>query len=81
MTQSTVTDKFQTTIPLAVRRALKLAPRQKVSYEIRTDGSAVIRPIPTLDEIFGSIKIRRPAGTVREEKQAAREAWARDGNK
>jgi len=44
MTQSTITDKFQTTIPLAVRVALKLKPRQKVSYEVRPDGSAVLRP-------------------------------------
>ena len=32
MTQSTITDKFQTTIPLAVRLALKLKPRQRVNY-------------------------------------------------
>jgi bifunctional DNA-binding transcriptional regulator/antitoxin component of YhaV-PrlF toxin-antitoxin module len=81
MPQSTVTEKFQTTIPLAVRRALKLSPRQKVTYEIRSDGSAVIRPLPTLDDLFGSVKLRRPVGTIREEKQAAQAAWAREGNK
>jgi bifunctional DNA-binding transcriptional regulator/antitoxin component of YhaV-PrlF toxin-antitoxin module len=76
MVQSTITDKFQTTIPLEVRQALKLAPRQKVSYELRPDGSAVIRPVPGLDELFGSLKPGRPVGTTREEKQAAREAMA-----
>ncbi|MDB6040462.1 MAG: hypothetical protein JWM99_4303, partial [Verrucomicrobiales bacterium] len=44
MAQSTITDKFQTTIPLEVREALKLSPRQRVSYEVRSDGSAVMRP-------------------------------------
>jgi bifunctional DNA-binding transcriptional regulator/antitoxin component of YhaV-PrlF toxin-antitoxin module len=77
VTQSTITDKFQTTIPLDVRQALKLKPRQKVSYEVRPDGSAVLRPVPTLNDLFGSIKIRRPVASTREEKQAARAAIAR----
>ena len=81
MTQSTLTDKFQTTIPLKVRRALKLSPRQKIAYEVRPDGTAVMRPVPSLDELFGSVKVQRPIGTPREEKQAARAAIARQGNK
>jgi len=78
MTQSTITDKFQTTIPLEVRQALKLAPRQRVSYELRPDGSAVIRPMPGLDELFGSLALNRPVASNRLEKQAAREAMARE---
>ena len=78
MTQSTITEKFQTTIPLEVRQALKLAPRQRVSYELRPDGSAVIRPVPGLDELFGSLTLNRPVASSREEKRAAREAIARE---
>src|SRR5437016_4097412 len=78
MAHSTVTDKFQTTIPLAVRRALHLKPRQKLSYEIQQDGSAVIRPEPQLDELFGSLKLKRPSGSTRQEKEAARDAMARE---
>jgi bifunctional DNA-binding transcriptional regulator/antitoxin component of YhaV-PrlF toxin-antitoxin module len=78
MTQSTITDKFQTTIPLEVRLALKLAPRQRVSYEVRPDGSAVIRPVASLDELFGSLTLNRPTASPAEEKQAAREAIARE---
>jgi bifunctional DNA-binding transcriptional regulator/antitoxin component of YhaV-PrlF toxin-antitoxin module len=77
MTQSTITDKFQTTIPLEVRRALKLSPRQKVSYQVQTDGSVIVRPVPGLDDLFGSVKLNRPIGSIREEKQAAREAMAK----
>jgi bifunctional DNA-binding transcriptional regulator/antitoxin component of YhaV-PrlF toxin-antitoxin module len=76
MSQSTITDKFQTTIPLAVRLALKLKPRQKVSYEVRPDGSAVLRPEPDLDELFGSLKLKNPVKSSREEKKAARNAMA-----
>ena len=78
MTQSTITEKFQTTIPLEVRRALKLAPRQRVSYELCPDGSAIIRPVPGLDELFGSLPLGRPVASSREEKQAGHEAMARE---
>ncbi len=78
MAQFTVTEKFKTTIPLEVRKALKLSAHQKISYEVRKDGTAIIRPLPGLDELFGSLKSRRRPGTPREEKQAARLAMARD---
>jgi bifunctional DNA-binding transcriptional regulator/antitoxin component of YhaV-PrlF toxin-antitoxin module len=80
MMQSTITDKFQTTIPLQVRRALKLAPRQRVSYQVRPDGSAVMRPVPQLDALFGSVKLGRPAACPRDEKRAARDAIAREAS-
>ena len=76
MSQSTITDKFQTTIPLEVRQALNLTPRQRVSYEVRPDGSALLRPVPRLDDLFGSVKLNRPVATIAEEKHAAREAIA-----
>jgi bifunctional DNA-binding transcriptional regulator/antitoxin component of YhaV-PrlF toxin-antitoxin module len=78
MTQSTITDKFQTTIPLEVRQALNLLPRQRVSYEVRADGSAVLRPVPRLDSLFGSLKVNRPVADSRTEKLAAREAIAQE---
>lgn len=80
MIQSTITDKFQTTIPREVREALGLKPRQRLSYEVRTDGSVVVRPEPALDELFGSLKLRRPVASTREEKRAAREAMAREAS-
>ena len=81
MAQSAITDKFQTTIPLEVRLALNLKRRQRVSYEVRGDGSAVLRPAPGLEELFGSLKLKRPVASSREEKQAAREAMARGAAK
>jgi len=78
MTQSAVTDKFQTTIPREVRKALQLRPGQRLSYEVQTDGSVLVHPEPALDELFGSLRLRRPVAPTRREKQAAREAMARD---
>ena len=81
MSQSTITDKFQTTIPADVRQALKLSPRQRVSYELRPDGSAILRPVPSLGQLFGSIRLGRAAASSREEKEAARSAMARVASK
>ena len=75
---STISGKFRTTVPLRVRGALKLKPRQRISYELRPDGSTVIRPVPHLDELFGSIKIGRTVASTHEEKQSARNAIARE---
>jgi len=80
MTQSTITDKFQTTIPVEVRQALNLKPRQRVSYEVRDDGSAVIRPVPRLESLFGSLKLKQPVADTRTEKQAARRAIAQEAD-
>lgn len=77
MSQSTITDKFQTTIPVDVRKALNLSPRQRLSYELRPDGSATLRPVPNLNQLFGSVRLGRRVASTREEKEAARSAMAR----
>ena len=49
--ESTLTDRYQTTVPETVRRALKLGKRDKIHYSIRPDGEVVItRASPTEDE-------------------------------
>jgi len=42
--ESTLTDRYQTTVPETVRRALKLGKRDKIHYTIRPGGEVV----PTL---------------------------------
>lgn len=41
-TESTLTDRYQTTVPEAVRRTLKLGKRDKLHYTIRTNGEVVL---------------------------------------
>jgi bifunctional DNA-binding transcriptional regulator/antitoxin component of YhaV-PrlF toxin-antitoxin module len=43
MIRSTLTERWQTTIPVEVRKALGLQPRQGLLYELRGE-SVVIRP-------------------------------------
>ena len=40
--ESTLTDRYQTTVPETVRRALRLSKRDKIHYTIRPNGEVVL---------------------------------------
>lgn len=40
--ESTLTDRYQTTVPETVRRALRLGKRDKIRYSIRPSGEVVV---------------------------------------
>lgn len=40
--ESTLTDRYQTTVPETVRRALRLGKRDKIRYTIRPSGEVVL---------------------------------------
>ncbi|BAP88847.1 regulator PrlF [Burkholderiales bacterium GJ-E10] len=48
--ESTLTDRYQTTVPEAVRRALRLGKRDKIHYTIRPGGEVVLTRTGTADE-------------------------------
>jgi AbrB family looped-hinge helix DNA binding protein len=72
MSESTVTDNGQTTVPKAVRDALGIKPRQRLRWDLAADGSAVVRPEPSPLALFGSLKSRRKFPGIRQEKAAVR---------
>lgn len=39
---STLTDRYQTTVPASIRRALKLKRRDRIHYTVRSDGEVVL---------------------------------------
>jgi len=41
-TESTLTDRYQTTVPETVRRALRLGKRDKIHYTIHPNGDVVL---------------------------------------
>ena len=43
--ESTLTDRYQTTVPETVRRALRLGKRDKIHYTIRPSGEVVLRRV------------------------------------
>ncbi len=48
--ESTLTDRYQTTIPETVRRALRLDKRDKIHYAIRPDGEVLLTRSVTEDD-------------------------------
>lgn len=53
--ESTLTDRYQTTVPETVRRALQLSKRDKIHYSIRPNGEVVLTRAqePEDDPILG----------------------------
>lgn len=58
--ESTLTDRYQTTAPETVRRALKLGKRDKIHYTIRPSGEVVLTRVeasggddPVLGQFLG----------------------------
>ena len=58
--ESTLTDRYQTTVPETVRRALKLRKRDKIHYAIRPGGEVVLTRVdvskdddPVLGQFLG----------------------------
>jgi len=48
--ESTLTDRYQTTVPEPVRAALKLSKRDKLRYAIQADGSVLMTRADSDDE-------------------------------
>jgi antitoxin PrlF len=58
--ESTLTDRYQTTVPETVRRALRLGKRDKIHYAIRPSGEVVLTRVeapegddPVLGQFLG----------------------------
>ncbi|KAF1023482.1 MAG: Antitoxin PrlF [Paracidovorax wautersii] len=48
--ESTLTDRYQTTVPETVRRALQLGKRDKIHYSIRPGGEVVLTRAESAEE-------------------------------
>jgi len=53
--ESTLTDRYQTTVPDGVRRALKLGKRDRIRYLVQSNGSVVLQRADAADDpVLGS---------------------------
>src|SRR5579863_1396944 len=48
--ESALTDRYQTTVPDAVRRTLKLRKRDKIRYVVRPDGAVLLTRAEAAEE-------------------------------
>jgi antitoxin PrlF len=52
--ESTLTDRYQTTVPESVRRALRLGKRDKIRFTLQADGKVVLtRADSEVDPVLG----------------------------
>ena len=76
MIKSTLTEKWQTTIPAEIRKALHLKPRQRLIYELIEGGVMVRAQSETLKDLYGYLADDKPSASKSEERDSAREARA-----
>ncbi len=55
---STMTQKGQVAIPKVIRDHFQLKPTDKIYFSVE-DGKIIARPIPSINEMFGSIKTKK----------------------
>jgi antitoxin PrlF len=70
--EGTLTDRYQTTVPAAVRQALRLRKRDKIVYKVADDGQVFLeragaegKEDPVLGEFLNVLARDIAAGTVR----------------
>jgi antitoxin PrlF len=56
MAISTLTDKGQTTVPQEIREALKVKPRQRLTWSLTSEGTVIVSPQRSAVDLFGSLK-------------------------
>ena len=72
MVQSTVTSKWQTTLPQPVRQALGLRPGDRVRYFVFDDEVRIVAVRP-LRRLFGTLRYDGPAVTLQDMERAIAE--------
>lgn len=70
-----LTNKGHTTVPQEIREAKGALSRQRLVWEARKDGSAVVRTMPSVMELAGSLKAEVQFTSIREETEAATDTW------
>ena len=71
----TVTTRGQITLPLAIRKSLRLGAARKVRMRLSADGNVILHPLPDVMSFYGALKNRLPYDP--DEKTKARRAFAR----
>ena len=57
---TTITQKGQATIPVAIRRRLGMKPNSKIVFELKNDTEASVKPVADFFAMKGSVKSNKP---------------------
>ena len=75
MITATLTSKGQLTIPKKVRDALHLAAGDSLVFDLREDGTVVVRKRKDIRDLFGILKTDKHL-TIEEMNEVIRKGWA-----
>lgn len=73
---STVTSKGQVTIPIEVRRLLKIAPADKVTFVVEDDQVRIARKESVVARTAGAIEVDGPPASAERLREMAEQAIA-----
>lgn len=57
---TTITQKGQATIPAPIRKKLGIKPNEKISFELRDNKEAVVKPVKSFLSLRGSFSSKKP---------------------
>jgi AbrB family looped-hinge helix DNA binding protein len=81
MVKTNLSSKGQVTIPLSFRKRMNLVATQTVELNQLADGAVVLRPVPSILALAGSLKPAQRILSSKEERKRARELMARRSSK
>lgn len=76
MIHSTITERGQTTIPVAIRNALNLKSHQRIVYEFKEEGVLIKPEKETLMDLAGSLKSKISPASKDQERELSRKSRA-----
>ena len=79
--ESILTEKGQTTVPKAVREALRIKPNQRLEWEVESNGTVRVRRERSVLDLFGSLASERKFPGRKAERAAVQKRVARDASK
>lgn len=75
---STITTKGQVTIPIEIRRLLKVAPQDRVAFVVEDDQVRLVRTDSVTRRTAGVLKSDQPALTPEQEREAVELAFTEE---
>jgi AbrB family looped-hinge helix DNA binding protein len=76
MIRTNISSKGQITIPQGFRKLMPLTGKQEVEVDQLPDGSVIVRPVPSILDLAGSVGLNRPLLSPQKERREARQAMA-----
>lgn len=75
---TTITSKGQVTIPVEIRRLLRVVPHDKIAFVVEGDQIRLMRTADVVERTAGAIKVQKPPQNAKKLREAAERAIAKE---